>query len=387
MLSWFKRAKCTMTDSSQIQKAGAGASQLQVGVLNVGIDEKRAREICDEKISDAISDLTAEAFGVAKERVEDLVTMTLSKIQKQKADMSFFADPKFQREIAKAQSSAASSARKSDIEMLSELLVARMDGKLQRKTHTGISRAIEIVSDVDDDELTALTIVFAFGNFRPTPILGISLAKGLTALEGLYASLGVQALPKGEGWMENLNMLDAIVLSPFGEFKRVVDYYAEVMDGYVCVGIDKKSPSFINAQQILVDVGLPVEMLIPNELMTGYVRLPLVKQSECAEWPNLQSVPEVLDRVPNGLHVALADVQVAAMKEVLSLYVRDQSLMKQVKKTFEVEWQRYPSLVVVQKWIDGLKKSFDITKVGRALAYTNARRCAPGLPALNLEEF
>ena len=173
----------------------------------------------------------------------------------------------------------------------------------------------------------------------------------------------------------------------FGEFKRVVDYYAEVMDGYVCVGIDKKSPSFINAQQILVDVGLPVEMLIPNELMTGYVRLPLVKQSECAEWPNLQSVPEVLDRVPNGLPVALADVQVAAMKEVLSLYVRDQSLMKQVKKTFEVEWQRYPSLVVVQKWIDGLKKSFDITKVGRALAYTNARRCAPGLPALNLEKF
>ena len=95
----------------------------------------------------------------------------------------------------------------------------------------------------------------------------------------------------------------------------------------------------------------------------------------------------MLDRVPNGLPVALADVQVAAMKEVLSLYVRDQSLMKQVKKTFEVEWQRYPSLVVVQKWIDGLKKSFDITKVGRALAYTNARRCAPGLPALNLEKF
>ena len=61
--------------------------------------------------------------------------------------------------------------------------------------------------------------------------------------------------------------------------------------------------------------------------------------------------------------------------------------MTEVMKAFETEWQKYPSLVVLQKWIDGIKKSFDITKVGSALAYTNARRSAPGLPALNLEEF
>ena len=150
-----------MADLSQIQKAGTGASQLQVGVLNVGIDEKRAREICDEKISDAIRDLTAEAFGVAKERVEDLVTMTLAKIQKQKVDMSSFSDPKFQREIAKAQSSAASSDRKSDIEMLAELLVARMDGKLQRKTHTGISRAEQAYQIAHKDEQYLRLAIFA----------------------------------------------------------------------------------------------------------------------------------------------------------------------------------------------------------------------------------
>ena len=387
MLSWFKRARYTMPDSSQIQKAGAGASQFQVGVLNVGIDEKRAREICDEKISDAIRDLTAEALGVAKERVEDLVTMTLAKIQKQKVDMSSFSDPKFQREILKAQSSAASSDRKSDIEMLSELLVARMDGKLQRKTHTGISRAIEIVSDVDDDELTALTIVFAFGNFRPAPILGVSLAKGLTALEGVYTSLGVQALPKGEGWMENLSMLDAIVLSPFGKFKRVVDFYAEVMDGYVCVGIEKESSDFIKAQQVLANVGLTIDILVCNELIQGYVRLPFVKQVECADLPLFQTVRDGVSGKQVELQIKPTEAQIAAMKEVLASYKKDSQLMKQVMKAFETEWQKYPSLVVLQKWIDGLKKSFDITKVGRALAYTNARRCAPGLPALNLEEF
>lgn len=374
-----------MADSSQVQKAGAGASQFQVGVLNVGIDEKRVREICDEKIAYAIQDLTIDAKGLGEERIVELVGKTLSKIQERKVDMSSFADPKFQRELIKAQSSAAASDRKGDIEMLSELLVARMDGTLQRKTHTGISRAIEIVSDIDDDELLALTIIYAITQFRPVAILGVSLVKGLEALEGLFKSIIVQSLPQGEVWMENLNMLDAIILSPLGKFKKVVDYYAEAMDGYACVGIDKNSPSFINAQQILVNVGLPKEMLVPNELMNGYVRLPFVNQSEYAEWPNLQSFLEVMKMISNGLPIVLADAQVSALKEVLALYTKDQNLTKQVKKAFEIEWQKYPSLVTVQKWMDGLKKSFNITKVGRALAYTNARRCAPGLPALNLE--
>ena len=374
-----------MADSSQVQKAGAGASQFQVGVLNVGIDEKRAREICDEKISDAIRDLTGEAFEVAKARVEDFVTMALAKIQQQKADMSSFADPKFQREIAKAQSSAASSDRKSDIEMLSELLVARMDGKLQRKTHTGISRAIEIVSDVDDDELRALTVVFAFGNFRPVPRLGVKLNKGLAALDDFYAKIDVQSLPTGKGWMENLNMLDAIILTPSENFKKVVEYHAEIMDGYVCVGIEKGSPDFIKAQQILAKVALPIDILVCNELLPGYVRLPFVKQAESAELPLFQSVCGGAGGKTIEIQIKPTAAQIAAMKEVLALYKNDSQLKKQVMKAFETEWQKYPSLAVVQKWIDGLKKSFDVTKVGRALAYTNARRCAPSLPALNLE--
>lgn len=374
-----------MADSSQIQKAGAGASQFQVGVLNVGIDEKRVREICDEKIAYAIEDLTFDARGLAEERIVELVEKTLSKIQDRKVGMSSFADPKFQRELIKAQASAAASDRKSDIDMLSELLVARMDGTLQRKTHTGISRAIEIVSDVDDDELTALTVVYAFANFRPVPVFGIELKKGLEALEGLFKPMNVQVLPHGDEWMENLNMLDAIILSPQATFKKVIDYYAEVMDGYVCLGIEQGSPVFGKAQQVLLNAGLPKEMLVPNELMNGYVRLPLVKQSEYAEWPSLQSFPEAMARIPEGLSIVLNAAQVAAMKEVLALYTKDQNLIKQAKKAFEVEWQKYPSLAAMQKWMDGLKKSFNITKVGRALAYTNIRRYAPDLPALDLE--
>lgn len=376
-----------MADSSQVQKAGAGASQLQVGVLNVGIDEKRVREICDEKIAYAIQDLTIDAKGLAEERIVELVGKMLAKIQERKVDMSSFADPKFQRELIKAQSSAAASDRKSDIEMLSELLVARMDGTLQRKMHTGISRAIEIVSDIDDDELAALTVVYAFANFRPVPILGVELNKGLKALEDVYERIDIRALPKGDGWMENLIMLDAIILNQVGTFKKMVDYYAELMDGYVCAGIEENSPNFSKAQQLLRNANLPLDILVRNELLPDHVRLPFVKQVECAELPLFLNVSGSVDGNQIQVPIKPTDVQINAMKEVLALYKKDSQLMKCVKDAFKTEWQKYPSLVAVQKWMGGLKKSFDITKVGRALAYTNARRCAPGLPALNLEEL
>lgn len=385
MLSWFRRAKYTMADSSQVQKAGAGASQFQVGVLNVGIDEKRAREICDEKISDAIRDLTGEAFGVAKARVEDLVTMTLAKIQKQKADMSSFADPKFQREIAKAQSSAASSDRKSDIEMLSELLVARMDGKLQRKTHTGISRAIEIVSDVDDDELLALTAVHAVGCYYPSSIKGHSIKEGLFALNRLYEQLKVSDLPQGEGWMENLNMLDAIIISPIGGFKKIVEYFEEKLDGYVCAGIGMASPEFNTAKQILKSAGLSENILVPHQALQGYVRLPVVRLPECSDLQLLKYVTNRTDGKPMPMISTPSLQEVQAMEKVVALYAKDASLLTKVKKAFEDEWAKFPALVEMQKWFDGLHKSFEITKVGMALAYVNAKRCAPDLPPLRLE--
>lgn len=373
-----------MADLSQVQKAGAGATQFQVGALNVGIDEKRVREICDEKIAYAIQDLTSEAVIEARERVADLVTKTLAKIQDRKVDMSAFADPKFQREVVKAQASAAVSDRNSDVELLSELLVSRMNGKLKRKTHTGISRAMEIVSELDDDELLALTVIYAYGNFCPSDMAGYSLSGGLKLLNHLYESLNVAALPKGESWMENLNMLDAIVLSPFGRFLKVFEYMEKNLDGYVCVGIEQGSSDFLKAEQILRSVNMDVGLLRPHEWLKGYTRLPLVRQSEYADLFLLKRIPSVIESA-DSVRIRPTEMQTQALKYVLSLYSKDSQLLAQVKKVFEAEWAKFPALVAMQKWVDGLHKSFEITKVGKALAYVNAKRCAPCLPPLRLE--
>lgn len=49
----------------EIQKAGDNAQQFQIQNLTIGIDEKRAREIYDEKYSIAKKDFTEEALRIA----------------------------------------------------------------------------------------------------------------------------------------------------------------------------------------------------------------------------------------------------------------------------------------------------------------------------------
>ena len=58
----------------EIQKAGDNSQQYQIQqvTINQGIDEKRAREIYDEKYSIAKQDFTEEALRIANERVKEL---------------------------------------------------------------------------------------------------------------------------------------------------------------------------------------------------------------------------------------------------------------------------------------------------------------------------
>ena len=150
-----------MTEMQQTQKAGDNAVQNQVGTqIIVGIDEKRVREICDEKISFAIQDLSLGASDVARQRIGTLTDKVIEKIRKDPTHIQAFSDPSFQRDIIRAQIAAAESDREPDIETLSELLLARMNGKLKRSTKTGLRKAIEIVPELEENELTALTAMY-----------------------------------------------------------------------------------------------------------------------------------------------------------------------------------------------------------------------------------
>lgn len=375
-----------MGNIKQVQKAGDGSSVAQIGMINnYGIDEKRVREICDEKIQYAIHDLTSEACTKATQKVYDFITLLLAKISERKMDLSAFAEPSFQRELIKAQTFSAVSDRKTDVEMLSELLLARMNGKLKRKTKTGISRAMEVVAELDDDELLGLTVVFLVLSISPTAQLGAESRLGLDAIERVFSKFPLDELPNVTAWIENLNILDAVIISPFGGFSKFHDILESKMSGYVCVGIGKDAPELLKAKSLLRTALLSDSVLCENEFLEGYYRLPVVNISDVRTLSLHKMFQDSSTGKIINIPVPMTEDVIRTLSDISALYNKDAKLMSEVKQKFEAKLKAYPTLYKVQQWFDNLKMSFNITKVGKALAYVNGKRYAPELPELSLE--
>ncbi|MDE7355793.1 MAG: hypothetical protein K2N21_03365 [Rikenellaceae bacterium] len=79
-----------------IQKAGDNAQQFQIQNLTIGIDEKRAREIYDEKYTIAKRDFTEEALRIADERIKEFESRLIPKMEVVNDGLKVFADPSFQ---------------------------------------------------------------------------------------------------------------------------------------------------------------------------------------------------------------------------------------------------------------------------------------------------
>lgn len=369
-----------MDKFTQTQKGGDNAVQNQIGTqIVVGIDEKRVREICDEKIEYAIKDLSAGAIEVAKERISAFTDRLLTKIKENSANISSFSDPSFQRDIIRAQMSVAESDRKADIDTLAELLMARMNGKLKCATKTGIRKAMEIVPELETGELTALSVMFFYGMCKPNNIFGLNAESYLACLDRHFSLIAQTELPQGNGWLKHLSILDAVTINSLGSFLPVGDYYGQAATGIICTGLKVGSQEHANAVAILTQCGMGADCLVPNDLLPGFVRLPLVNLEDFSFLPiNIPNIPKLYTMRPNAKHIE-------GLKKVIDLYSKDSQLIKQVKDEFAKRFSQYGTLKKLKDWLANCKGWFELTSVGEALGYVNARRCLPGLPAIELE--
>ncbi|MFZ2285066.1 MAG: hypothetical protein WAV86_14430 [Lutibacter sp.] len=81
--------------NKQNQKAGDNSQQLQADkmIVNIGIDEKRAREIYQEMNLQLRRDYSKEALTIANSRVEEFENRLLPKMEAVEGALESFADP------------------------------------------------------------------------------------------------------------------------------------------------------------------------------------------------------------------------------------------------------------------------------------------------------
>lgn len=360
-----------MENGKQIQKGGENSVQLQgeTFIFNQGISEERVRTIFCEMIPHALEDYTKEAYTIANSRVDKLEERIMPRLNDVAGLLPAFSDPAFQVLLRKAQQAAAASERENDYELLSELLVCHVQKGNDRKNRAGINRAIEVIDQIDNDALCALTVYYVITTYRP--IAG-EFITGLQIFDSLFSKLIYQELPKGASWLDHLDILGAVRLSTTANLKKFAEYLPLNLDGYICAGIKIDSKEYKSAIELLHSAEIDAGIMIPNECLDGYVRLAIGSFNDI----------DVLGFGSGSTRVPLNRCQKDSLRQIGDLYSKDAELLKKAKVKFVELWDNFSSLQKLRLWWDNIPNAFQITHVGRILAHINAKRCSPEIPDL-----
>jgi len=267
-----------------------------------------------------------------------------------------FRDPAFQVALRTAQISAASTERASDYDLLAGLISDHAARGNERKVRAGLSRAIEIVGDLDAAALRGLTLFAAVEQY--TPLSGDCL-EGLGVINGLYGDLMVEsAPPTGAEWIEHLDVLDAVRISSIGNFRKFREYYPGKTPGYVCKGVMEGSEELSDVASELLGVGLSIQ-LVPHALKPGWLRAPLARSADLEQ--------RLTGRRLTAQHLASAT---ATLRNRTGIDDIDPELID----GFMGYVDEFPHITTVRDWWDQLQPSFSLTPVGRVLARANALR-------------
>lgn len=294
------------------------------------------------------------ATTTVNERINAFGCELFPRLEKIEGALERFKDPRFEFLLRDAQVSAAKTDRHEDLCLLSELLSCHVLKGKDRKIDAGISHAIKIIDEIDNDALCALTVACAFGFYKP---ISGSITEGLTILNELYEKLLYLELPQGMDWLDHLDMLGAIRMSSL-KLKRSKEYLCERFDGYVCVGIAKDSEELSKAYKILDDNHFSHNLFEDNSCLDGYVRLKYVTISDVKSEYN------------------------EVVQQVLNLYSKDKTMFERAKNNFIGLWDSVESLRRVRNWWDQIPSAFEVSYLGRVLAQTNAKRVFPLSPDL-----
>ena len=368
-----------MTENNkQIQKAGDNSQQIQAEVLNIyqGITEQRAHEICLQTAKKVIEENTTEALEIANQRLNAFEGVLIPRIQKIEEKFNSFSEPAFLILLKKAQLTAACTERDGDYKILSELLAHRVENKSNIKKRASITKAVEILDQIDDDSLLALTVFLTMSSFFPT---SGSISKGLKVISDIYENFDLDMLPKDDAWLDNLSILGALTINNFGKLPKFKDHLSNVLPGYVCVGIKKDSDNYKKAIEILNEAKINIKFLIDHELLEGYVRLPLVNK----EAINDLSYPVPVESLEKTLNMPLDDQHKKALEQVFDMCLKKSQDVSLAKARFVEMLNSYPSIRKAMEWWDSIETAILPTSVGMVIGHTNAKSIDPSLPDLD----
>lgn len=358
--------------SKQEQHAGNASNQYQANqiIVNNGLTSEQAMRMFQSMIPAVLSSYQDMAACVAKKRIDEFENELFPKLKRIEGALENFKDPAFQMQLHKAQMSAAVTGQESDIDMLSQLMIKHIEVKEDRNKKLGVTKAIEIIDEVDNQALVALTVLYVWSYL--ISVKG-DVYCGLNILENIYHKLLYLNLPEENIWIDHLELLNTIRTYRYSTNIKIKDICVKSFEGYATAGIKKDSINHQKANDLLQSVHMNNTFLVNNPLLDGYLVLP------CSNKNALRNA-FVND---NGIERLLTQKEIDILFKIFDLY-DNRAIQENAINNFIGLWDTYPTLKKVHDWTDKIPFKIDLTMIGLILATTNLKRIMPELNNLDI---
>lgn len=323
-------------------------------VVQQGVTEQRAAEIADQQARLVLAEYTKEAADVASARIEKLDARVVGLLSDE-GKLDALQEPAYQIALKKAQMGAASTEREGDYDLLARLLGQRANQD-SRFVRASIDRAVQVVDMIDDAALQGLNMLWVVSTFTPG---GDTLETAIRSAEGLLGLFPRDKLPTGRRWLDHLDMIDLVRVTPGGltTLRKFVQFFSEKWRGHLSVGVERTVAAEIQTE--CQQRGVEPLRVVEHELKPEYYRLPY------------QST-EHIRRIMTARQVPDDDIEflIALARDKGKVDVLDESLVPRLEEAIAAS----PVLAEIRTWWDQVPDYPLPTSAGITIAYANSRR-------------
>lgn len=325
-------------------------------VIQNGITEERVRAIINELAPQVMEHYTNESNEIGKVRIAKLEDEIMSRLEKLEGAIHIFGEPYFQRTLKLAETSAILNEDNHKYGMIAEVLLSNAQSVKNIKDRAVKTRAIEILPDIDEDSLCAITTIFILNDIS---CMDYNSINQLELFERHFEAL-VERLPShSSDWIENLELLDCARVSTVCQRIDPVTLFTSKVGDSMCTGIKKNSNEYYRALKLLNEAGIQENLMVDNELLEGYVKLPINCQESIFE-----------EELRYGTKL-LSNQQKIKLKEIITLYSEEDEVKEASNKQMREKIEGCKNIMAVCKWYNSLGVGVKITKVGQIVSNAN----------------
>ena len=357
-----------MEKINQEQKAEENSTQVQIAKVenNYGLTLEDVNKIVKDEVALALKEQALIANDKVRERLNDFSNVFIPKLVKANM-LDCFSDPAVQMFFRNTEKTAICTDNINCYEILSEILIHRVQKKDDYTAIAATNRAVEIADKISEDALLFLTIFLCVNNFYPN---SGNIKVGFNVLDQLYGKIMKgKTLPFNRKIIDNLEIVGAIKVESLLSYKRFEEFFPIELEGYSCAGIEIHSESYKRMKDILASVELNVNTVCSESLIENHIRINVPKKERL----KTMFTSTQQEKVNN------------ALEEIYKLYDNSNEKVESAKKEFLNLLENYPNIVKVKEWWNAniIDSGIKITPVGRVLAHVNAKNLDSNVPDLD----